>query len=345
MSEASLPVALIGLGATGTAIGKALVDRGEADRLTAAVDADPAKLGRALDDFVPGAPAVETLGTVEDLADVGAGIAALTTSSHVAEVAPLIEVLLGKGYHVVGLCEELSFPWRSAPEVAERLDRAARAADRAVLGTGANPGFVMDLLPVLASTALLGVEAIEVERTADLSGFGPLLAKFGFGLEPDEFRRRLGDEVVGHIGFEQTLAQLCDTFGIEDPVLDIGLPEPILVVSEARAGEFVEVGPGTVAAVAQTAEASGDGLRITLRERFGILRPEDGIEPHDVVRATLGDDRIEFSIAGLDSKRTTIAVLTNSLDALAAAPPGLRRMGDLAIRKVASRPRSRQTTI
>lgn len=345
MSESRLPVALIGLGATGSAIGKALVDRGEADRLAAAVDADPRKRGRTLDDFVPGAAAVEVLASVEELADVGVGIAALTTSSHVAEVAPLIEILLGKGYHVVGLCEELSFPWRSAPEVAERLDRAARAADRAVLGTGANPGFVMDLIPVLASTALLGVDRIEVERTADLAGFGPLLAKFGFGLEPDEFRRRLGDDVVGHIGFEQTLAQLCDTFGIEDPVLNVGLPEPILVVSEARAGEFIEVGAGTVAAVEQTAEASGGGLQITLRERFGILRPEDGIEPHDVVRARLGADRVEFSVSGLDSKRTTIAVLTNSLDAIVEAPPGLRRMGDLPVSKVAARPRSGQTAI
>src|SRR5256885_16086863 len=49
---------------------------------------------------------------------------------------------------IVSTCEELSYPFRTHPELAAKLDAAAKEWGVALVGTGVNPGFVMDKLAV-----------------------------------------------------------------------------------------------------------------------------------------------------------------------------------------------------
>ena len=51
-----------------------------------------------------------------------------------------------RGSCVVSTCEELAYPFRKYPELAAKLDAEAKDGGVALIGTGINPGFVMDKL-------------------------------------------------------------------------------------------------------------------------------------------------------------------------------------------------------
>ena len=72
-----------------------------------------------------------------------------------------------------------------------RLDDRARHADVTLLGTGVNPGFVMDRLPLQLAGACVSVSRVRVERVVDAAKRrGPLRKKVGEGLSPERVSRR-----------------------------------------------------------------------------------------------------------------------------------------------------------
>ena len=86
------------------------------------------------------------------------------------------ETLLNGGVAVVSTCEEMAYPWWTQPEASARLDEAGKAGGVACLGTGINPGFVLDLLPVLVSAPLDRVES--AGTSAWVSSKAPVLRSF-----------------------------------------------------------------------------------------------------------------------------------------------------------------------
>src|SRR6185295_16158037 len=109
-------------------------------------------------------------------------VAILCTRSHVLEVAATVEQLVRQRLPIVTSCEELVHPrWRQ-PEWAARIDALAREHGVALLGTGVNPGFVLDLLPALLTGVALRVDGVRCERVVDAATRrGPLQRKVGAG--------------------------------------------------------------------------------------------------------------------------------------------------------------------
>lgn len=331
----ALRVALIGLGATGLRAAAELGGRPGVE-IVAAVDRDAGKVGRPLADWAPGAAqGVVVAASLEELPEVD--VAVLTTTSHVPEATPLVLDLIGRGADVVSLCEELAYPWRSHPQEAARIDEAAKDEGVSVLGTGCNPGFAMDTLPLLMTAATQGVERIEVERTALVTDYGPLLDKFGFGLTPAEYEAA-GEELIGHLGFEQSIAHIAAVLGWELEEIVVDDPQPAAIASEPIEGEFVSVGAGTVASVEHGARGSAAGGReISLRAYFGFLFEGDGVPRGDRYLVRGREFELDFaSSAGIPSFPTTISMLANCVAAIGAAAPGLRCTSDFSVRQLAS---------
>ncbi|MFF8844051.1 hypothetical protein ACF08N_15235 [Streptomyces sp. NPDC015127] len=140
--------------------------------------------------------------------------------------------------NVVSICEELRDPGLSHPELVERLDRAAKLNGVSVLGTGCNPGGLMDTLRVVVSGLTTRVESIAIRRTADMSRYGAILAKFGLGLSPDEFlaRRDMG-RVRGHVGFAQSIAAIARGLEWTLDKIEVDAAEPDIVAAEDRQGD------------------------------------------------------------------------------------------------------------
>jgi 2,4-diaminopentanoate dehydrogenase len=251
----------------------------------------------------------------------------------------VLERIAAAGVDAVSLCEELGYPWFDEPALAGRLHRHAEQHGVSILGTGANPGFLMDTLPIALSAALQVVDRVSIERTTDLSPYGPLLGKFGFGLTPAEHAARAGDDVVGHIGFRQSIAQLAHALGWELDAIEVAAPEPLVVTGVRRSGAFLQLEPGTVAAVVHRAAGVLGGERVIRCEaRFGFLAPEDDLVPGDRWTLEGGGRRVEVAApGGFESWATTIAVLANLIGPVVAAPPGLLTMSDIPVGALAAK--------
>jgi 4-hydroxy-tetrahydrodipicolinate reductase len=271
-----------------------------------------------------------------DLAQLVAGarpqVAIQATCSRLTDALPELEPLLEAGVSVVSIAEEMAWPAASSPELAARLDRLARAGGAALLGTGVNPGFVLDLLPVALSGVCTRVERISATRVNDLSAYGPtVLASQGVGLTPDAFRRGVdAGTVAGHFGFPQSIGMIASALGWEVEQIE-ERREPI-VSSVERETLFIRISPGQVAGCHHTAVAQVAGREAIRLDHPQQIRPElEGVATGDTIEIR-GAPGVRLSgspeIAGAAA---TIALAVNAVPRVLEAAPGLHSMLDLPV--------------
>lgn len=332
-------ILLVGLGATGLAIGRALARRRDC-QVVGAVDLDPRRAGTDLGLLLDGRESGRRI--LADVAEVERGaaeIAVVATVSRLSAFAPLAERLVERGLHVVGTAEELAYPFRSHRAAAEGLDALAREHEVAILGTGCNPGLLMDSLPLVLSALRRRVDRVEVRRTAEMSGYGPVLDKFGIGLSVAEFNAAQAEgAVIGHVGFEQSVAAVAAGLGWELDDIEVDPVRPAFVAPEPRATPLREIPRAAVTAVLHRARGiRGDRVLVDLQVHFGVFEEGDPVDPGDFWAIHGDDGPLEVHApGGLDSLDSTVAVTANVATAVAALPPGLRSMLELPVGALAA---------
>jgi 2,4-diaminopentanoate dehydrogenase len=314
----------VGLGPIGLAVARAAADRSDVASVAAV---DPLFAGRDLGELL-GGPA-SGVPVAADLAGAMAGgavdVALHCTGSHLAQVESQLHALIEAGLDVVSTCEELAWPWFHHPAEAGRLDAAARAAGVRLLGTGVNPGFVMDLLPVVLSAMTLRVDAVTVERVVNASlRRKPLQLKIGSGLSPDEFRARGRAGTLGHMGLLESVAMIGAAMGWEIDAIEQTL-DP-LVADAAIRTDALEVAAGEVRGLHQVATGSvGGERRITL----DLTMMLDAPDPRDVVRLD-GQPNLRLRMeGGIHGDVATVAAVVGAVPRLQRAPVGLVSVLDL----------------
>ncbi len=263
----------------------------------------------------------------------GADIALLATDSFVEKAFPKIEKLIQAGLNVISTAEEMAYPWSSHPELSRRIDETAEKKGVSVLGTGINPGFVMDLLVIMLTGVCRSVRSVRVERVNSLSPFGPaVLEEQGVGLSPDEFRRRAGSgELAGHVGFIQSIGMVCDALGWK---LDRDIEQKMSPLSTGveRSTSYITVPPGQVAGCNMSAVGMVGGKRA-----LEYFHPQQ-IEPH-----AEGTDTGDYIV--IDGEPTirlqikpeipggigTAALCVNMIPLVLKTDPGLKTMIDLPV--------------
>ncbi|MBW2426251.1 MAG: NADP-binding protein [Deltaproteobacteria bacterium] len=259
-------------------------------------------------------------------------IAIQATCSRLDEVVEDIETLLGHGVHVISIAEEMVWPRASSPEVADRLDALARAKGVGVLGTGVNPGFVLDLLIITLTGVCANVESIRAERVNDLSPYGAsVLRAQGVGLTPVAFRKGVAEgTVAGHHGFPQSIGMIAESLGWEIERIE-ETREPLLA-KKRRETEELTVEPGDVAGCLHTAVAYRQGRPAITLIHPQLLHPHlDEVETADVIEIKGSPDlRIEGH-PEIPGGTATAALAVNMIPRLLAAEPGLKSMADLPV--------------
>ncbi len=333
-------IALVGLGATGVAIGRALRERSDC-RLVAAADLDPAHRGADLGAVLGGAPlGVPIVTDLSEAAGAGIDVAVVATTSLLEALAPLVLPMLEAGINVVSICEELGYPEVTHPALAAELDRVARRHGVSILGTGCNPGFIMDTMPLLLSALTLRVDAVDIRRSADMSRYGAIVGKFGIGLTLAEFdAAQATGRVIGHTGFEQAAGALAAGLGWEVDEIEVDAVRPAFLAPDERRGVHATVAPGTIAAVVHGARARvGGRVAIELAIHFGFFTPGDPVEPGDACVLRAADQTIEVRAPrGYESFLSTVAVAANVATAAVGLEPGLRTMAELPVALLASK--------
>ena len=323
----SIRVLQIGLGYIGLAVTQILAER-EGYELVGAADIDPALAGSDLGQLasLPGGLGIPVSGSIsEALSITRADVAVLTSSSRMEEITPQVLELVGCGLHVVSTCEELVYPWRSHPDLAERIDRAARELGVAVLSTGVNPGFLMDFLPLVLTRIARRVDAVAVERVQDAGTRREAFQrKVGAGLTVARFNEQVAAGGFGHVGLVASVELLAAGLGWQlDEVTET--IEPIIAESPQRT-EFVDIEAGRVGGVYQVGRGIKGGQEvITLTFRAAVGEPE----PYDRVRIE-GSPPLESTFpGGVPGDAATGAITANAIPLVIQSPAGLRTMADL----------------
>jgi len=319
-----------GIGAIGSEVIRSLLNNPEIE-IVAAIDAHPSKSGK---DLGEAAGIGHTLGIpvhyeVEPiLKDIYADVIVHCTTSSLTEVYPQLMAIVSGEKSVVSSCEELAFPWVRYPEISHKLDRRAREAGVRVLGTGVNPGFVMDLLPLMLMISCQAVKSIRVERIVDVAMRRvQLQRKAGVGLSTHGFQQGAMDGAIGHVGLRESVFMIADTLGwrLDDVAETL---EPV-IADERRRTEYYAVEKGYALGLKQSARGVMSGqevIRLGLEMSLGAKEPRDAIEI---------DARPPLRVVipgGIHGDVATASIIANCVPAIARSRAlGLLSMRDLPL--------------
>lgn len=336
LTDKTYRVVLYGLGPIGVLTGKLALAKPWI-KLVGAVDIDPKKVGQDLGTLLE---RPKPLGIV--VTDDAAGLLAHErpdvvlhmTSSYIEQFAGQIKSILQAGVNVASSSEELFYPYLRGERAADEIDRLAKHMGVTVLGTGVNPGFVMDVLPIVLSGVCHDVTAVRVERIVDAATRRePLQRKVGVGIDRDDFERKAEEGKFGHVGLGESIAFIAHALGwpldtitetIEPMIADRDFSTAYFDVSAGRVTGLHQVAHGIVNREAlielelyMYAGAPATQDRVTLTGTPSLTVTVDGGTPGDVA---------------------TPAALVNAVPRVAAAEPGLKTMKDLTMPAAALSP-------
>lgn len=322
MNIQPITVAQYGIGPIGAEIARLLLTKPWI-KVVAAVDIDPNKIGKDLGEVI-GLGRATGVTVTPDL-PVKTNVVCHSTGSRLVEVADQLEQLLGSGAHVVSTCEELSFPLDR--DIREDLQQLARANNVTLLGTGVNPGFVMDKLPLTITSVCQEVKSVTIIRIQNASTRRePLQRKVGAGLTVDEFRAAVGAGKIKHMGLRESLMMVGNGLGVEFTEVSDEKIDPIVADREITT-QYLQVAPGQVAGVHQTIHGKGR-IDVCLELRM-YVGAEDVAADRVIVR---GVPDVEMEIkGGVHGDRATAAMVVNSIPRVVQARPGVLTMDDIPI--------------
>ena len=322
-------VALVGLGPIGIEVAKALSGRSNIEILGAA-DPAPAIAGRGLSEVTGSpahGPAVDASAAALYARSSGnrgkRDVVVLCTGSRLESVLPQIEEAVAAGFHVVSTCEELAYPQLKNSALGHRIDKKAKEHGVGVLGTGVNPGLVMDRLVLAAAAACVRVDSIKVTRVVDAAKRrGPLRAKVGAGLTREEFMKGVAAKKLGHVGLSESAAIIALGLGI--PIEEITETiEPVLAKQETDG-----IAVGRVLGLHQIALVqTGDEVKVELdlTMAVGVSDPADTI----VIE---GDPPVHMRVSGgFHGDRATVGCVVNAIPFIVNAPAGLHTVVTLPL--------------
>jgi len=331
MASTSGPIRVLhfGLGPIGLGIVRQVAAR-KGFKIVGAVDIDPAKVGRDLGEIAGLSKALKVKVSDDARKAIKAtkpDVAVMCTNSALKKVLPQFETVLKLKVPIVSTTEELAYPTRRNMRYAREIHQLAKKAKVAVLGTGVNPGFVMDALPIMLTGVCERVEAIRVDRIQDARIRRlPFQQKIGAGLTREQFQARVEDQSVRHVGLAESITMIAEALGWAlDKVPDEIQPK---MADAAVASEFLSVAAGQVCGIVQ----DGIGYRagepvITLHMEAYLGAPES----FDAVEIT-GSPALKMKLAGgVHGDIATASITVNSLPKVLTVAPGLHTMRDMPL--------------
>lgn len=326
-----LNVISFGVGVIGSLTAKFILEeKGNVMNLVGAYDIDPKKVGKDLGAVI-GLGSSTGVKVSDDLGRVltkDVDVAIHTTASYLKGAVPQLESIVARGVDVVSSCEELSYPYVVDRKLASRLDLSAKKHGATVLGTGINPGFLMDALPIALTAPCKSIEKITVTRRMNAATRRiPFQKKVGAGLTRDEFQKAIGDgQISGHVGLEQSASMLADAIGWKLDGVEIGDVEPVMAKSAVQG--YVKIPAGRVAGVKQSARGVVAGETLIELNFMAYVGSEEEYDQVQIEGVPPVNCKISPCVHG---DHGTVAMLVNMAPKVVASPPGLRTMKDMQL--------------
>lgn len=325
-----------GLGLMGSGIARMVLSK-KGFTITGAIDMDPNKVGKKLYEVL-GVEKTENNNVVvcrtseEVIKEGAADVVLIATASFTKVVYPQIIMAAERGMNVVTTAEEMSYPAAVDPELTAEMDKVAKEHNVAILGTGINPGFIMDLLVIAMTGICEDVSKIKVSRINDLACFGrAVMVEQGIGLTKETFIEGVeNDTVAGHVGFVQSFGMFEEAFGMKFDKI-VQTKEPI-ITSIPRSTDLVSVAAGNVAGCRQVGYGYKNDKVFIEMEHPQQIHPEmEDVETGDYINIE-GTPNINLRVKPeIPGGIATIAICVNMVPHILNAAPGLKTMLDLPV--------------
>ena len=266
------------------------------------------------------------------LSKVKADVVLLCTDSYTSKTFPKIKKIVAKGINVISTAEEMAYPYVNEPELAKEMDLLAKEHNVTILGTGINPGFIMDLLVVALTGTMSNVETIEAKRVNSLSPFGKtVMDEQGVGITRDEYEMRLkNNNLAGHVGFKESIYMIADALGLK---LDNFKQQMSPIITDIeRKSLYGEAKKGNLAGIDMRGQGFIDNKAVISMIHPQQIEPEmAGINTGDYITIK-GTPNIKMAInPEISGGIGTIAMCVNMIPHVINAKPGLKTMIDLPV--------------
>ncbi len=243
--------------------------------------------------------------------------------------------LLASGKHVITTVGYM-YPAVYGAEVVDRLQAACAAGSAAFHGTGANPGWFGDLLPLSMSGLSLHLDRIEVQEISNFQHYPSpeiMFEMMNFGRTPEEFEQRSGRHRRWLDGlFTEAVRMVAD--GIGALVDGVESEMETWVTDRDLATAAGPVAAGTVAGQRWQWRASGDGRVVVHQETVWRMHRDaapDWPEGDWSIRI-VGEPEMRLSLPhawNRDVLGSTAAHAINAIPYLMEAGPGIATFLDL----------------
>ncbi len=327
MASKKIRVILFGVGSIGAAIARVLLEQPDF-QIVGAVDVDPAKtkcdLGKVVGQRQELGLVISS--RVEEALSQRAEVVIQATGSYLTQVLPELQMIVSERHSVVSTCEELAEPWAQNASAADELDRLAKEKRVSLVGTGINPGFAMDVLPLTLTAACQQVNRVRVRRVVDASRRRmQLQKKIGTGLSPAAFAELAARREIRHVGLTESASLIAHGLGWQLDSIQETI-EPVIATRRVVTDHFT-VDPRFVTGVKQTARGIKAHVeRVSLELHMSV----DAGESSDEIWIE-GHPNLHTVVSGIHGDLSTAAVVVNAARRIVGARPGLLTMLDLPL--------------
>lgn len=326
--------AIWGFGAMGGGVAKVLLQK-KGIEITGVCDIHPERVNKSIFALLEAErgehPEVVVNPSIEE-AIKGADVCIIATDSFTKKAFPKIKFAAEQGVNVICTAEEMSYPKAQAPELAAEMDRIAKEHGVTILGTGINPGLMMDLLAVCLSGCMVDVESVLCKRVNSLSPFGPaVMEEQGVGLSAAAFDAGVKNgTLAGHVGFAESVGMIAEALGWEVDRFEQQMKPIVTTVDRKSAYGFAAA--NDVAGVNMTGQGYVNGeLKIDMIHPQQIEPEAEGTYTGDYI-VLKGSPEVNMQIRPeVDGGIGTIAMCVNMIPHVINSEPGLKTMLDLPV--------------
>ncbi|MCX8193592.1 MAG: dihydrodipicolinate reductase [Nitrososphaeria archaeon] len=315
--------AVYGIGPIGSLLARYGLERNWME-LVAAFDIDPLKIGRDIGEVIG---LREKIGIIvekdarEGLKKTRPDIVLHATGSYLDKIYKQIMDAVEIGADVISTCETLSYPYYRYPSLSQKLDDEAKKNDSTILGTGVNPGFLLDLLPAVMSSPCLKVEKIIARRILDASKRRESFRKkIGLGLEKSVFDEKIKNgELTAHVGYAESICLIADAIRLRlDSVEE---HQEALIAEQKIEMNEIKVELGRVRGVRGYGLGLKDGKEVIKIEFIAALGVDEEFE--EIVIE--GIPKIVWRNSyGTPGDQATVAMVLNYVPIVIESEPGLK---------------------
>ncbi|MEM0047063.1 MAG: dihydrodipicolinate reductase [Fervidicoccaceae archaeon] len=317
-----LKIGFYGFGAIGRLAARVALDGGH--EISGAIDVREDMIGKDVGELLGReALGVKVSNDISSLIDSDVIIHA--TGSYLDKVFDQLFSLIRIGAPIVSSCETLAYPYYRYPVLSVRLNDFASRMGVPIIGTGVNPGFILDTLVAVIASSSPTVRRINVVRSLDaFKRREPFRKKVGVGEDPkvvEEMLKR--GEITGHVGYA----------------------ESVLLIAQAGDLNLTRVEEGSQLVVAEE-DVEHEGMKVAKGKNLGMRGYGSGfLGSREVIRVELhayagAPDFEEILVEGKDYKILwkstgtpgdlgTASILISTAEKIIDEDPGLHLMTEL----------------